>query len=156
MTPEEKPWVTARTPGVGGARWAEGRREFCQHPQAERRSKQALGDNSAGFIHLAVGPCVLDAGAGFGTATFALLDSLRHRCIEPHVIDAFDLTPAMLEQFQAELDARGVRQIRLKQGKCPDTLAIPAIVERLRLDSFSFDARVLGENRSFPGVVWLA
>jgi SAM-dependent methyltransferase len=59
---------------------------------------------------------VLDAGAGFGTATFALLDALRQRRIEPHVIDAFDLTPAMLEQFQAELDARGVSQIRLKQG----------------------------------------
>jgi len=58
----------------------------------------------------------LDAGAGFGTATFALLDALRQRRIEPHVIDAFDLTPAMLEQFQGELDARGVNQIRLKQG----------------------------------------
>jgi ubiquinone/menaquinone biosynthesis C-methylase UbiE len=58
----------------------------------------------------------LDAGAGFGTATFALLDALRQRRIEPSVIDAFDLTPAMLEQFQAELDARGVSQVRLKQG----------------------------------------
>ena len=59
---------------------------------------------------------VLDAGAGFGTATFALLDALRQRRIEPHVIDAFDLTPAMLEQFQANLDARGVSLVRLKQA----------------------------------------
>jgi len=59
---------------------------------------------------------VLDAGAGFGTATFALLDALRQRRIEPQVIDAFDLTPAMLEQFQAELDARGITLVRLKQA----------------------------------------
>jgi SAM-dependent methyltransferase len=59
---------------------------------------------------------VLDAGAGFGTAIFALLDALRQRRIEPQVIDAFDLTPAMLEQFQAELDARGITLVRLKQA----------------------------------------
>ena len=34
---------------------------------------------------------VLDAGAGFGTATFALLDALRHRSLEPKAIEAFDL-----------------------------------------------------------------
>jgi SAM-dependent methyltransferase len=59
---------------------------------------------------------VLDAGAGFGTVTFALLDALSHRSIAPHIIDAFDLTPAMLEQFKAELDARGVNMVRLKQA----------------------------------------
>jgi 2-polyprenyl-3-methyl-5-hydroxy-6-metoxy-1,4-benzoquinol methylase len=59
---------------------------------------------------------VLDAGAGFGTATFALLDALRHRCIEPEAIEAFDLTPAMLARFQTELDSRGVTKVRLKQA----------------------------------------
>jgi len=59
---------------------------------------------------------VLDAGAGFGTATFALLDALRHRGIEAEAIEAFDLTPAMLARFQAELDSRGVTQVRLKQA----------------------------------------
>jgi ubiquinone/menaquinone biosynthesis C-methylase UbiE len=65
-----------------------------------------------------LGPQVraLDAGAGFGTATFALLDALRHRGMEPEAIDAFDLTPAMLAQFQTELDSRGVRQVRFKQA----------------------------------------
>ena len=58
----------------------------------------------------------LDAGAGFGTATFALLDALRHRGIEPEAIDAFDLTPAMLARLQSELDSRGVRQVRFKQA----------------------------------------
>jgi len=51
---------------------------------------------------------VLDAGAGFGTATFALLDALRAKNIDAHTIDAFDLTPAMLDRFQAELDSRGI------------------------------------------------
>jgi 2-polyprenyl-3-methyl-5-hydroxy-6-metoxy-1,4-benzoquinol methylase len=59
---------------------------------------------------------VLDAGAGFGTATFALLDALRHRCIEPEAIEAFDLTLAMLARFQTELDSRGVTKVRLKQA----------------------------------------
>jgi cyclopropane fatty-acyl-phospholipid synthase-like methyltransferase len=63
---------------------------------------------------------VLDAGAGFGTATSALLDALRHRGIEPEAIEAFDLTPAMLARFQAELDSRGVPQVRLKQADVLD------------------------------------
>jgi hypothetical protein len=58
----------------------------------------------------------LDAGAGFWTATFALLDALRHRGLEPDAIEAFDLTPAMLVWFQRELDSRGVRQGRFKQA----------------------------------------
>jgi cyclopropane fatty-acyl-phospholipid synthase-like methyltransferase len=59
---------------------------------------------------------VLDAGAGFGTATFALLDALHHRGKEAEAIEAFDLTPAMLARFQAELDSRGITQVRLKQA----------------------------------------
>src|SRR5215471_16036823 len=59
---------------------------------------------------------ILDAGAGFGTATFALLDAFRHRHIHPETIDGFDLTPAMLARFRAELDSRGITQVRLKQA----------------------------------------
>ena len=59
---------------------------------------------------------VLDAGAGFGTATFALLDALRAKDIDAHVIDAFDLTPAMLDRFQVELDSRGITLVRHKQA----------------------------------------
>jgi SAM-dependent methyltransferase len=59
---------------------------------------------------------ILDAGGGFGTATFALLDALRCRNIKPQAIDAFDLTPAMLARFQAELDSRGITLVRLKQA----------------------------------------
>jgi len=59
---------------------------------------------------------VLDAGAGFGTATFALLDALRSQDIQPLAIDGFDLTPAMLDQFQAELDSRGITLVRQQQA----------------------------------------
>jgi 2-polyprenyl-3-methyl-5-hydroxy-6-metoxy-1,4-benzoquinol methylase len=59
---------------------------------------------------------VLDAGAGFGTATFALLEALRAQDIDVQAIDAFDLTPAMLDRFQAELDSRGITLVRHKQA----------------------------------------
>src|SRR5215469_14068982 len=59
---------------------------------------------------------ILDAGAGFGTATFALLEALRSRNIDPEVIDAFDLTPATLAQFRCALDSQNITQVRLKQA----------------------------------------
>jgi cyclopropane fatty-acyl-phospholipid synthase-like methyltransferase len=59
---------------------------------------------------------VLDAGAGFGTATFALLDALRAKNMDAQAIDAFDLTPAMLDRFQAELDSRGITLVRHRQA----------------------------------------
>lgn len=60
---------------------------------------------------------VLDAGAGFGTATFALLDALRAKDIDAQAVDAFDLTPAMLARFRTELDSRGITTlVRLKQA----------------------------------------
>lgn len=59
---------------------------------------------------------ILDAGAGFGTVTFALLDALRSQSIEPQTIDAFDLTSAMLGRFQEELDSLGITLVRHKQA----------------------------------------
>jgi len=59
---------------------------------------------------------VLDAGAGFGTVTFALLDALGQHNMQPESIEAFDLTPAMLARFQAELESRGVAKVHLRQA----------------------------------------
>ena len=78
-----------------------------------RNGIQALLESSE---FLRPGLRALDAGAGFGTVTFALLDALRRQGKEPQAIDAFDLTSAMLERFRAELDARGVTLVRLKQA----------------------------------------
>lgn len=69
---------------------------------------------------------VLDAGCGFGTATFALLDALRERNIELQVIDAFDLTSAMLARFQVDLEARGINQVHLKQANVLEPEKLPA------------------------------
>jgi 2-polyprenyl-3-methyl-5-hydroxy-6-metoxy-1,4-benzoquinol methylase len=59
---------------------------------------------------------VLDAGAGFGTATFALLHALRGQDLQPQTIDGFDLTPAMLDQFKAKLDSQGITLVRQQQA----------------------------------------
>jgi SAM-dependent methyltransferase len=59
---------------------------------------------------------VLDAGCGFGTATFALLATLERQQFPYQVIDAFDLTPAMLARFQGSLDTERVRGVRLREA----------------------------------------
>ena len=55
---------------------------------------------------LCAGLRVLDAGCGFGMATFALLRALRQMNLGYHRIDAFDLTPAVLSHFREEIESR--------------------------------------------------
>ena len=76
---------------------------------------------------------ILDAGAGFGTATFALSDALHRLSMEPKTIDAFDLTHAMLARFRAELDSRGITQVRLKQAN------VLQLDQQLPLSWYSYD-----------------
>lgn len=59
---------------------------------------------------------VLDAGCGFGLATFALLDAARQCNIEAPSVDAFDLTPAMLDRFRDKLAARPDARVALRQA----------------------------------------
>jgi len=59
---------------------------------------------------------VLDAGCGFGMATFAFLEALRERNLDYESIDAFDLTSAMLARFQSKLETRGVSRVQLQQA----------------------------------------
>jgi cyclopropane fatty-acyl-phospholipid synthase-like methyltransferase len=67
---------------------------------------------------------VLDAGCGYGLATFACLEALRRRNFGHSGIDAFDLTPSMLERFQRMLDARGITGVQLRQA---DVLALESL-----------------------------
>lgn len=67
---------------------------------------------------------VLDAGCGFGMATFALLDALRRKKLDYERIDAFDLTPAMLSHFQDELDSHEITRVKLTQA---DVLALDTL-----------------------------
>jgi len=59
---------------------------------------------------------VLDAGCGFGMATFAFLEALRERNLDYESVDAFDLTSAMLARFQSKLETRGVSRVQLQQA----------------------------------------
>lgn len=67
---------------------------------------------------------VLDAGCGFGVVTFAFLDALQRKNLDYARIDAFDLTPAMLERFQKTLEARGIPRVELRQA---DVLALETL-----------------------------
>ena len=59
---------------------------------------------------------MLDAGCGFGMATFSLLKVLREKNLDYRTIDAFDLTPAMLTRFREELETRGVSRVQLEHA----------------------------------------
>lgn len=59
---------------------------------------------------------VLDAGCGTGAVTIALHQALVRRDIAPSAIDAFDLTPAMLNHFHDKLESRGIQQIATTQA----------------------------------------
>jgi cyclopropane fatty-acyl-phospholipid synthase-like methyltransferase len=67
---------------------------------------------------------VLDAGCGFGMATFALLEALRERNFDYKSIDAFDLTSAMLRRFEKELEARRITGVQPWEA---DVLALEAL-----------------------------
>src|SRR5690606_38196975 len=77
-------------------------------------------------VPLESGVRVLDAGCGSGMATFALIDVLRAKKLEYKRIDAFDVTPAMLTRFRAEIDARNSSAIRLAQADVLELEALPA------------------------------
>ncbi len=64
---------------------------------------------------------LLDAGCGFGVATFAFIEAMGRRSLNYESIDAFDLTPAMLSRFRTSLDTRGINDVQLRQA---DVLAL--------------------------------
>ena len=64
---------------------------------------------------------ILDAGCGSGTTTFALRSAARARGISIGAIDAFDLTPAMLDRFRTKLEQSGIEGVKLARA---DVLAL--------------------------------
>ena len=69
-----------------------------------RQGLQALLGNSPA---LGAGQRILDAGCGTGLSILALLEALHRRGLHHQRIDAFDLTPAMLESCRHTLARRG-------------------------------------------------
>ncbi|MDZ4858364.1 MAG: class I SAM-dependent methyltransferase [Candidatus Hydrogenedentes bacterium] len=58
---------------------------------------------------------VLDAGCGTGVLSLAVREASLRRGFSPGVINAFDLTPAMLERFSRAIKNRGIEGIELAQ-----------------------------------------
>ena len=59
---------------------------------------------------------ILDAGCGTGVVTLALQEALSDRGMRPALVDAFDLTPAMLRRFREKLARRGIDLVRTTQA----------------------------------------
>ncbi len=59
---------------------------------------------------------VLDAGCGTGLSILAVADAARAHGASCTQIDAFDLTPAMLDASRAALDRRGLGGVKLCQA----------------------------------------
>jgi cyclopropane fatty-acyl-phospholipid synthase-like methyltransferase len=59
---------------------------------------------------------VLDAGCGTGAVTVALHEALVRRGFTPGSIDAFDLTPAMLQHFRENAQQRGIERLVATQA----------------------------------------
>ncbi len=59
---------------------------------------------------------VLDAGCGTGIVTLALRDALVARGFPAEALDAFDLTPAMIDGFRRSLASRAIDDVRVVQA----------------------------------------
>ncbi len=68
---------------------------------------------------------VLEAGCGTGALTLGVWDAAARRGIQLGALDAFDLTPAMLERLRIALDARGITAIRLARANVIALDALP-------------------------------
>jgi SAM-dependent methyltransferase len=69
---------------------------------------------------------VLDAGCGTGVVTLALREAMARRGLAPGPMNAFDLTPAMLERFRASLARRRIGDVALAQA---DVLRLETLPE---------------------------
>lgn len=59
---------------------------------------------------------ILDAGCGSGAATLALVAVLESSSFSYRSIDAFDLTPAMLDRFRTRLNRLRIERVHLREA----------------------------------------
>jgi SAM-dependent methyltransferase len=69
---------------------------------------------------------VLEAGCGTGALTLAVWEAAERRAIAIDSLDAFDLTPAMLDRLRGALQRRRIERIRLAEANVLDLGALPA------------------------------
>jgi ubiquinone/menaquinone biosynthesis C-methylase UbiE len=119
--PPPPPTVAADPAGLYSRRWASYDRfiRIVRYPQGLsayfRRSPL-----------LRSGLRILDAGCGTGALTLAVRDALLARGLTPGPMNAFDLTPAMLDRLRAKLAAAGVSGVELAQADVLRLEALPA------------------------------
>ena len=68
---------------------------------------------------------ILDAGCGTGALTLAVREALVRRAFSAAALNAFDLTPAMLDHFRERLRRRGIDDVQLTQANVLDLDALP-------------------------------
>lgn len=68
---------------------------------------------------------ILDAGCGTGVVALALREALSRRGFAAAALHAFDLTPAMLEQFRRTLARRAITDVELTQADVLHLEALP-------------------------------
>ena len=68
---------------------------------------------------------VLEAGCGTGALTLAVWNAAERRGIRLAGIDAFDLTPAMLDHLRERLGARAIHGVRLAEANVLHLDALP-------------------------------
>ena len=69
---------------------------------------------------------VLEAGCGTGALTLALWGAAERRDVRLAALDAFDLTPAMLDHLRARLVERAIDGVRLAEANVLQLDALPA------------------------------
>ena len=70
---------------------------------------------------------ILDAGCGTGAVTLALRDAAIRRGVILRSLHAFDLTPAMLDQFRTILPRRNIHGVELAQANVLDLKMLPSL-----------------------------
>lgn len=80
------------------------------------RHRQGLAAILASSTALGPDQRILDAGCGTGLSILAMIEALRRRGFRHRSIEAFDLTPAMLEYCKAALETTGVHRVELRQA----------------------------------------
>lgn len=68
---------------------------------------------------------ILNAGCGTGIDALALLRVLQMRGLDHQTIDAFDLTPAMLERFRKCIEDLRIPNVHLQEANVLDLRSLP-------------------------------
>jgi ubiquinone/menaquinone biosynthesis C-methylase UbiE len=68
---------------------------------------------------------ILSAGCGTGIDTLALIRVLQNRGFGYQEIDAFDLTPSMLERFQQAIDAERIPNVHPAEANVLKPQSLP-------------------------------